>query len=90
MKIVANVVALMVASPALAFVPSLPKSMIVAGKGSSSSLSMVLEKPATKEISKLEMLKVNSKNLIHPLKEVSIWFIVSCRHRCLQKLLFVV
>ena len=79
MKIVANVVALMVASPVLAFVPSLPKSMAVAGKGSSSSLSMVLEKPATKEISKLEMLKVNSKNLIHPLKEVSIWF-VSCRH----------
>jgi hypothetical protein len=37
---------------------------------SSSSLQMVLEKPVTKEISKLEILKVNSKNLIHPLKEV--------------------
>mmetsp|Transcript_95432 Transcript_95432/g.274885 ORF Transcript_95432/g.274885 Transcript_95432/m.274885 type:complete len:631 (+) Transcript_95432:59-1951(+) len=69
MKILANVVALMVASTALAFVPSLPRSMVVAGNGSSSSLSMVLEKPAAKEISKLEMLKVNSKNLVHPLKE---------------------
>ena len=77
MKILANVVALTVASSTLAFVPSLPQSMVLASKGSSSSLSMVLEKPATKEISKLEMLKVNSKNLIHPLKEVSIRFIVS-------------
>jgi hypothetical protein len=33
---------------------------------------MVLEKPkTTKEISKLETLKVESANLIHPLKEVS-------------------
>jgi len=37
---------------------------------SSSTLRMVLEKPITKEISKLEVLKVKSKNLVHPLKEV--------------------
>lgn len=37
---------------------------------SSSTLNMVLEKPATKKISKLEQLKVKSKNLIVPLKEV--------------------
>lgn len=38
---------------------------------SSSSLQMVLEKPATKKISKLEQLKVASGNLVAPLKEVS-------------------
>lgn len=38
-----------------------------------SALHMVLEKPrTTKEISKLETLKVNSDYLIHPLKEVSV------------------
>merc|ERR1711865_1230034 len=52
------------------------------GRSSSSSLSMVLEKPRpkaipktepvaikTKKISKLELLKVDSHNLVHPLKE---------------------
>jgi hypothetical protein len=39
---------------------------------SSTSLNMVLEKPAVKKISKLETLKVKSENLIHPLKEVRI------------------
>jgi len=68
MKFVAIAVAsIMASSPAAAFVPATPKSMVVAG--SSSSLNMVLEKPATKQISKLETLKVNSKNLLHPLKE---------------------
>ena len=42
---------------------------------SSSRLSMVLEKPKTKakvkKISKLEILKTESDNLMHPLKEVS-------------------
>ena len=59
----------MLCSPAAAFVPAMPKSMVI--PGSSSSLNMVLEKPITKKISKLEQLKVNSKNLVHPLKEVS-------------------
>ena len=35
-----------------------------------SALHMVLEKPRTKEISKLETLKIESDYLIHPLKEV--------------------
>ncbi|CAB9516067.1 Sulfite reductase [NADPH] hemoprotein beta-component [Seminavis robusta] len=42
---------------------------LAANAKSSSSLSMVLEKPAVKKISKLETLKVNSDHLIHPLKE---------------------
>jgi hypothetical protein len=38
---------------------------------SSSSLTMVLEKPRTaKKISKLETLKVESSNLLQPLKDV--------------------
>ena len=46
-------------------------SPLVASKAtSSSSLSMVLEKPKEKKISKLELLKVQSDHLIHPLKEV--------------------
>jgi len=45
--------------------PTLPST-----SKSQSSLNMVLEKPATKKISKLETLKVNSENLVHPLKEV--------------------
>ena len=36
----------------------------------SSSLSMVLEMPKEKKISKLETLKVVSDHLIHPLPEV--------------------
>lgn len=68
MKIFAVAVAALSVSPAvIAFVPAMPKSMTV--PGSSSSLNMVLEKPAAKKISKLETLKVNSKNLVHPLKE---------------------
>jgi hypothetical protein len=37
---------------------------------SNNALSMVLEKPITKKIAKIEALKVDSHNLIHPLKEV--------------------
>jgi hypothetical protein len=40
------------------------------GAARTSALHMVLEKPRTKEISKLETLKVESDYLIHPLKEV--------------------
>jgi hypothetical protein len=36
----------------------------------SSSLSMVLEKPKTKKLQKIESLKVKSDHLIHPLIEV--------------------
>ena len=57
-----------VLAPASAFVG--PKIAGVPTQ-SSSSLQMVLEKPAAKKISKLETLKVNSNNLVHPLKEVS-------------------
>lgn len=38
-------------------------------RSSVSSLSMVLEKPKTKKLPKIEVLKVNSDYLIHPLKE---------------------
>ena len=37
---------------------------------SSSALSMVLEKPVTKKLAKIEQLKVDSDHLIHPLREV--------------------
>jgi hypothetical protein len=47
----------------------------IAGGVSSSRLSMVLEKPKAKakvkKISKLEILKTDSDNLLHPLLEVS-------------------
>jgi len=33
-------------------------------------LSMVLEKPKAKQLSKLEELKISSGHLVHPLKEV--------------------
>lgn len=43
-----------------------------AQRQSDSSLSMVLEKPKQlKKLSKLEILKVDSDHLLHPLKEVS-------------------
>jgi len=41
----------------------------VSGVGTESSLNMVLEKPKEKKISKLEQLKLNSGNLVQPLKE---------------------
>jgi hypothetical protein len=42
------------------------------GVSSSSTLSMVLEKPRTaKKLAKIEVLKTNSNHLIHPLKDVS-------------------
>ena len=60
---------------AFAFVPTGRLSPATTGISSSSSqLKMVLEKPRpkanVKKISKLEVLKVESANLVHPLKEV--------------------
>ncbi len=53
--------------------PSIAKTPV-----SSSQLNMVLEKPTNKakikKISKLEILKTESANLVHPLKEVSFTF----------------
>ena len=59
-----------------------PVANAVAGV-SSSQLSMVLEKPRTKKakvkkISKLEILKKDSDNLVHPLQEVS----YACNNTC--------
>ena len=60
---------------AFAFMHGAPLSTATVGSSSSSSqLKMVLEKPKpkanVKKISKLEILKVESANLVHPLKEV--------------------
>lgn len=74
MKFSCCIVALAALSgPAAAFVGSPFKV-----RSSSSSLSMVLEKPKEKTISKLEKLKVESDYLIHPLKEVR----TDCRFGC--------
>ena len=67
MKFLPLTVALVASTSAFTAGPAVHSRQIAA---SSSSLNMVLEKPAAKKISKLEALKVNSKNLIHPLKEV--------------------
>lgn len=68
MKICAVAVASVIASAsAFTGVP------LVSRVASKSSLSMVLEKPKIdKKISKLEQLKVDSHNLVDPLKEVRI------------------
>lgn len=39
-------------------------------RSTSSSLHMVLEKPAAKKIPKIEQLKIDSDHLLHPLVEV--------------------
>jgi hypothetical protein len=67
MKCLSLTVAALSASAAMAFAPVQPSSLATA---SSTALGMILEKLATKKISKLETLKVDSKNLIIPLKEV--------------------
>lgn len=36
----------------------------------SATLSMVLEKPTARKVAKIEVLKIESDHLIHPLKEV--------------------
>lgn len=52
---------------------------------SRSQLSMVLEKPKQKKLSKLEILKVSSDHLVHPLQEVRAfgvgWVLRFCGHR---------
>ena len=66
MKILSVTFAAALASTSAFMAPSqLPST-----KASTSTLSMVLEKPATKKISKLETLKVKSENLRNPLGEV--------------------
>jgi hypothetical protein len=65
MKFVPVALAAILASASAFTTPS-----FVTRASSKSAMSMVLEKPATKKISKLETLKVVSENLIHPLKEV--------------------
>ena len=62
--------ACLVVAPASAFVVRGIPGVKSLTSSSSSTLQMVLEKPMTKEISKLETLKIKSSNLIHPLKEV--------------------
>jgi len=54
-----------VSGSASAFAPTTFTSKARSG----SSLSMVIEKPKAKKISKLETLKVESNHLLHPLKE---------------------
>lgn len=55
------------ATPVAAFGPATPLS-VMPSTGSSSALSMVLEKP--KKLSKLEVLKTQSRHLENPLREV--------------------
>jgi hypothetical protein len=43
---------------------------LIQGQRSRSSLSMVLEKPKTKKVAKIEVLKIESDYLTEPLKEV--------------------
>lgn len=49
---------------------------------SSSALHMVLEKPAEKKLPKIEVLKMDSDHLIHPLKEVGLVFLLRVGKRC--------
>ena len=68
------------ATPAAAFGPATPLS-VVPSAGSSSALSMVLEKP--KKLSKLEVLKTQSHHLENPLREVrcfALLAVVFCWH----------
>ena len=67
------------ATPAAAFGPATPLS-VMPSTGSSSALSMVLEKP--KKLSKLEVLKTQSRHLENPLREVRCFCaaVVFCWH----------
>ena len=51
----------------MAFTPVQP-----AATTSTTALNMVLEKPKEKKLPKIEVLKIESDHLIHPLKEVSL------------------
>lgn len=75
MKFLSLTIASLAAGTTVAFCPPMSESLRAGvSSSSSSSLNMVLEKPAAKKISKLETLKVNSANLLHPLKEVRLFF----------------
>ena len=69
---------LFAAAPSSAFVShrssSPPSFTATNGRRSSSTLSMVLEKPKTKakKLAKIEVLKINSGYLTQPLKDVSL------------------
>ena len=73
--------ACLVVTPAAAFVVRGIPGVKSLTSSSSSSLQMVLEKPITKEISKLETLKIKSSNLIHPLKEVRVAYAMENVHQ---------
>jgi hypothetical protein len=80
MKFLAVTVAVLIAGSASGFSASsafTQKLSIGSNINSKSSLNMVLEKPATKKISKLEQLKVNSISLVEPLKEVKLFMYIS-------------
>ena len=68
---------LLVSSTVAALLGSSPSSAFTAPSFSrrtqsrTTNLSMVLEKPKEKKLSKLEILKVDSDHLVHPLQEVS-------------------
>lgn len=72
MKILmASTVALMlVLSGSTTIMAFSPLASKVSRNNGASSLSMVLEKPKTKKLAKIESLKVESDHLIHPLMEV--------------------
>lgn len=55
------------AGSATAFAPS---SLKPSSASSTTALNMVLEKPKEKKLPKIEVLKLESDHLIHPLKEV--------------------
>lgn len=60
----------LLAGSASAFVPSKAAT-------SSTALHMVLEKPKEKKLAKIEMLKIESDHLIHPLKEVCTFLVAA-------------
>jgi hypothetical protein len=66
MKLAAAVIASTLAVTGCAFTPL----SFGTSQSSRSQLSMVLEKPKVKKLAKIESLKIESKGLVHPLKEV--------------------
>ena len=56
-----------------------PSSFGLSRQSSSSTLSMVLEKPREKKLAKIEVLKTQSSHLIQPLKDVSSSVLLLCR-----------
>jgi hypothetical protein len=58
------------ASSAFAFAPRRASGRAGTTAASTTSLSMVLEKPVQKKLAKIEELKIASDHLVHPLLEV--------------------